>query len=149
MCDIYGYVHNDFYGDVHEDLLCVLYLPTNKTGAELFKSPDSYTSISGQLKLFFCAGICTDGAAAMTGRLSDLTAPIKEVAHESKSEHSVIHRDMLPCQKMRPEFNSILIDVAKVINHTKAHAFKSRLFEQLCEKMNAEHRSLFLYTEIR
>ena len=52
--------------DVHEELLCALYLPTNKTGAELFKSSDSYESLSGQLKLSFCAGICTDGAATIT-----------------------------------------------------------------------------------
>ena len=101
------------------------------------------------IKLFFCAGICTDGAAAMTGRLFDLNARTKEVAPESKSTHSVIHRDMLPSQKMTPEFNSVLIDVVKVINYIKAHVFNSRLFEQLCEKMNAEHRRLLLYKEIR
>ena len=134
------YVRYFYQEYVHEDLLCVLYLPTNKTRAEQFKSPDSYTSISGQLKLFFCAGICTDGAAAMTGRLSDLTARIKKITLESKSPHSVIHRDMLPSQKMTPEFNSVLIDVVKVINHIKAHVFNLRLFEQVCEKMNAEHR---------
>ena len=55
------YIHQ---GDLHEDVLCVLSLPTKTTGEELFKSLDGF--ISGQLQWSFCVGICTDGAAAMT-----------------------------------------------------------------------------------
>ncbi|GFX24837.1 SCAN domain-containing protein 3 [Trichonephila clavipes] len=73
--------------DVHEDILFALSLPTNTTGADLFESLDGY--ISRQLKWSFCVGICTDGAAAMTGRLSGLTARMKEVAPESESTHCV------------------------------------------------------------
>ncbi|XP_071036460.1 protein FAM200A-like [Parasteatoda tepidariorum] len=132
---------------MHEDLLCALTLPTNTTGAELFKSLDGY--ISRQLKWPFCVGISTDGAAAMTGCLSGLTARIKEVAPENEATHSLIHREVLASRKMSPEFNSVLIDVVKVINYIKAHAFNSHLFEQLCEEMDAEYRCLLLYTEIR
>uniref|UniRef100_A0A9J7YFM2 Uncharacterized protein n=1 Tax=Cyprinus carpio carpio TaxID=630221 RepID=A0A9J7YFM2_CYPCA len=45
-------------------------------------------------EMSFCVGICTDGAAAMTGRLSGLTARIKEVAPECESMHCVINRDI-------------------------------------------------------
>ncbi|KAM9313622.1 SCAN domain-containing protein 3-like [Gastrophryne carolinensis] len=141
------YVRYIYQEDVHEDLLCALSLPTTTTGAELFKALDGY--ISGQLKWSFCVGICRDGAAAMIGRLSGLTARIKEVAPESESTHCIIHREMLASRKMSPELNSVLIDVVKVINHIKAHALNSCLFEQLCEEMEAEHRCLLLYTEIR
>lgn len=141
------YVRYLYQEDMHEDLLCALSLPTNTTGAELFKSLDGY--ISGQLKWSFCVGICTDGAAAMTGRLSGLIARIKEVAPECESTHCLIHREMLASRKMSPEFNSVLIDVVKVINYIKAHALNSRLFEQLCEEMDAEYRCLLLYTEVR
>ena len=89
--------------------------------------------ISEQLKWFSCVGISTGAAAAMTGRLSDLTARIKEFAPESESIHCVICRKMLASRKISQEFNSVLIDVAKVITHIKAHAFNSGLFEQLCE----------------
>ena len=58
------YVRYLYQEDVHEDLLCVLSLPTSTTGIELFKSLDGY--MSGQLKWTVCVGICTDGAAAMT-----------------------------------------------------------------------------------
>nr|XP_042908066.1 SCAN domain-containing protein 3-like [Parasteatoda tepidariorum] len=141
------YVRYLYQEDVHEDSLCALSLPTNTTGAELLKSLDGY--ISRQLKWSFCIGICTDGAAAMTGRLSGLTSRIKEVAPESEATHCLIHREVLASRKMSPEFNSVLIDVVKVINYIKAHALNSRLFEQLCEEMDAEYRCLLLYTEIR
>ena len=45
------YVRYLYQEDVHEDLLCALFLPINTTGSELFKSPDGY--ISGQLKGLF------------------------------------------------------------------------------------------------
>ena len=44
---------------------------------------------------------------------------------------------------------SLIIDVVKVINHIKAHALNSRLFEQLREENDAPHRLLLLNTEIR
>ncbi|GFS30841.1 zinc finger MYM-type protein 6 [Trichonephila inaurata madagascariensis] len=83
-----AYVRYLYQENVHEDL-CALPLPTNTTGAELFKSLDSY--ISRQLKWSFCVGICTDGAAAMTRRLSGLTARIKEVAPEKKKSPLAAH----------------------------------------------------------
>lgn len=52
-------------------------------------------------------------------------------------------------KKTSPELNSVLQDVIEVINHIKVHALNSRLFEQLCEEMDAEHRRLLLYTEMR
>ena len=82
---------------MHEDMLCALLLPTNSTAAELFKSLNDY--ISGKLNWSFCVGICTDGVAAMTGRLSGFTTWVKEVASECESTHCVIHREMLTSQK--------------------------------------------------
>lgn len=87
------YVRYIYQEDVHGDMLCALSLPTKTIAAELLKSLDDY--ISGKLKWSFCVGICTDGAAAMTGRLSGLTTRIKEVAPECESPHCVIHREML------------------------------------------------------
>ncbi|XP_073405931.1 SCAN domain-containing protein 3-like [Dendrobates tinctorius] len=141
------YVRYIFQEDVHEDMLCALLLAANTTGAELFKSLDDY--ISGKLNWSFCVGICTDGAAAMTGRFSGLTTRVKQVASECESTHCVIHREMLASRKMSPELNTVLQDVIKVINHIKAYALNSRLFEQLCEEMDAEHKRLLLHTEVR
>lgn len=68
-------------------------------------------------------------AAAIPGRLSSLTARNKEVVPESESTHCIIHREMLASRRMSPEFNSVLIDAVKVINHIKAHGRNSGLFE--------------------
>ncbi|GFQ91484.1 SCAN domain-containing protein 3 [Trichonephila clavata] len=50
---------------------------------------------------------------------------------------------------MSPEFNIVLINVVKIINYIKSYALNSRLFEQLCEEMEAEYICLLLYIEIR
>ena len=51
-------------------------------------------------------------------------------------------------KKMPPELN-VLQDVIKILNHISVHALNSCLFSQLCEKMDAEHTRLLLYTEVR
>ena len=93
---------------MHEDTLCALLLATNTVAAELFKSLNDY--ISGKLNRSFCVGICTDGVAAMTGRLSGFTTRVQEVASECESTHCVIHREMLASRKMSPELNNVLQD---------------------------------------
>ena len=135
-----------FQEDMHEDMLCALLLPTNTTTAELLKSLNDYTS--GKLNWSFCVGICIEGAAAMTGRLSGFTTWVKEVASECESI-LVIPREMLASQKMSPELNNFLQDVIKIINHVKVHALNSCLLTLLCEEMDAEHTGLLLYTEVR
>ena len=136
-----------FQEDMHEDKLCALLWPTNTTATELFKSLNNY--ISGKLNWSFCVGICTDGAAAMIGRLSGFTTQVKEVASECEFPHCVIHRELLASWKMLPELNNILQDVIKIINHIEVHVLNSRLFVWLCKEMDAEHTRLLLYTEVR
>ena len=81
--------------------------------AELFKSLNDY--ISGKLNWSFCVGICTDRAAATTGRLSGFTTRVEEVASECESTHCVVHGEMLASRKMSPELNNVLQDVIKII----------------------------------
>ena len=134
--------------DVHEDRLCALYLPKkNTTASELFKALNEY--FTGKINWSFCVGLCTDGAAAMIGRLSGLTARIKEVAPECEGTHCVIHRKMLTSRKISPELHSVFNDVVITINLKKVHALNTRLFEQICEDMDVEHKCLLLLTEVR
>ena len=55
---------------------------------------------------------------------------------------------MLASLKMSPELN-VFQEVVKSINHIKVRALSSRLFMQLCEEMDAEHKRLLLYIEMR
>ena len=99
--------------------------------------------------MVFYVGICTDGAAVLTGRLSGLSVWKKKVELESESTHCIIQREMLASQKMTPELNSVLNDIVNVINHIKLHARNSGLLQQLCEEIVANHRHLLLYSEMR
>lgn len=129
MCNIY--IYQEYQEDVHEDMLCALLLPSNTTGTQLFKSLNDY--ISGKLNWSFCVGICTDGAAAMTGRISGLIAQVKKVAPVSFTGKCWLAEKL----------NSVLNDAIKVINYIKANSLNSCLFEQFCEEMDASltHRS--------
>lgn len=140
------YVRYIYQEDVHEDMLCALLLPTNTTNADC---SSCWMVIYQENWNGPRVGICTDWPAAMIGQLSFLTAWIKKVAPNCNSIHCIIYREMLANQKMPPELNSMLNDIVNVINHIKAQALNPCLFEQLCEELNAEHRHLLLYIEIR
>ena len=100
--------------DIHEDILCALLLPKNTTASELFKAVKNYF-IEKEINWLFCVGVCTDGAAAMIGRLSGLTVRIKEVAPECEATHCVIHREMLASRKISPELHIVYTDVVILI----------------------------------
>lgn len=103
--------------DVHENLLCALFLPTNTTGAELFQVT-GWLYIRTTKMVILCRHMhrrscCHDWT------LSGLTGRIKEVAPESESMHCIIHREMLASRKISPEFNSVLLDVVKLLTTSK------------------------------
>ena len=100
--------------------------------------------IPGRLNWSFCVGVCTEGAAAMTGRLSGLITRIKAVAFEF-----IIHNEMLVTRKLSTELNSVLQDVIEVIKSIKAHNINSRQFNLLCEEIDVENKRLLLFTEVR
>ena len=75
----------------------------------------------------------------MIGSLSGLTVRIKEVVPECEATHCVIHREMLASRKISPGLHSVFHDIVKMINLIKAHVVNTRLFEHLCEGMDAEH----------
>ena len=85
----------------------------------------------------------------MIGGLSGLTVRIKDVVPECETTHCVIHREMLASRKISSELHSVFNNVIKMINLIKAHALKTRLFEQICEDMDVEHKLVLLHTEVR
>jgi len=93
-------------------------LAKNTTASELFKSLNKY--FTGKLNWSFCVSVCTDGAAAMIGSLSGLTARIKEVAPECEATRCVIHREMLRSRKISPELHSVFPDIVKMIDLIKS-----------------------------
>lgn len=59
--------------------------------AELF---NCFGGVPGKWNWTFCVNVCTDGAAAMTGRLSGFTI-CKNVALECEATQCVIHENFL------------------------------------------------------
>jgi hypothetical protein len=67
-----------------------------------------------------CVGVCTDGAACLTGRNSGLVTKIKDMAANNLlSTHCYIHRQNLASKRMVPELNEVLRQSVKIINYIK------------------------------
>lgn len=104
---IYVRFIDDTLNDIKEEFLCTLKLKTVTTADEIFKTMNSYM-ISKNINWASCIGICTDGAASMTGIHSGLVSHVKKVAHAHLiSTHCFIHREQLAVKDMGENFNDI------------------------------------------
>ncbi|XP_003801892.1 SCAN domain-containing protein 3 isoform X1 [Otolemur garnettii] len=138
--------HND---DIKEEFFFSASLPTNTTSSELYEAVKNYIVNKCGLEFKFCVGVCSDGAASMTGKHSEVVTQIKELAPECKTTHCFIHRESLAMKKVSADLNSVLTDIVKIVNYVKSNALNSRLFSLLCDNMEADHKQLLLHAEIR
>ena len=67
-------------GELQKELLCSLNLPGRTTSFEIFTALDSYF-LKHEIEWKKCIGICTDGAANMTGHRAGVVAKVKNVSH--------------------------------------------------------------------
>jgi len=78
--------------DMKEDILSVSELPTHTTTSEVFKVLNGFIE-ERSLEWKNCVGVCTDGAACLTGRNSGLVTKIKDMAGNNLlSTHSYTNR---------------------------------------------------------
>ncbi|XP_011280330.2 SCAN domain-containing protein 3 isoform X1 [Felis catus] len=143
------YVRFEHDDDIKEEFFFSASLPTNTTSSELCEAVKNYVVNKCGLEFQFCVGLCSDGAASMTGRRSEVVAQIKELAPECKITHCFIHREGLAMKKISAELNSVLTDTVKIVNYVKSNALNSRLFSLLCDNMEADHKQLLLHAEMR
>ena len=102
-----------------EDILSVSELPTHTTSDEIFKVLNGFIE-ERDLEKKNCAGVCTDGAACLTGRNSGLVTKVKDMAENNLlSTHCYIHRQNPASKKMAPDLNEVLSQSVKIINYTK------------------------------
>lgn len=73
-----------------EELLFCKALESRTTGKEIFQVLDEYIDSNG-LDWSRCVGVCSDGAAAMTGKNSGVTALIKQKAPNVAFTHCMLH----------------------------------------------------------
>ncbi|XP_039107679.1 zinc finger MYM-type protein 6 isoform X1 [Hyaena hyaena] len=135
--------------DIKEELLCCIEMPSQITGFEIFDLINKYID-SKSLNWKHCVGLCTDGAASMTGRCSGLRAKIQEIATNTVAfTHCFIHREHLAAEKLSPCLHKILLQSAQILSFIKSNASDSRMLTILYEEMGSEHVNLSLHAEVR
>ncbi|KAM8790029.1 zinc finger MYM-type protein 6 isoform 3-T6 [Rhynchonycteris naso] len=142
------FIDNDC-SDIKEELLCCIEMPSQISGFEIFELINKYIA-SKSLNWKHCVGLCTDGAASMTGRYSGLKAKIQEVAMNTVAfTHCCIHREHLAAEKLSPCLHEILLQSAQILSFIKSNALNSRMLMILCEEMGSEHMNLPLHAEVQ
>ena len=135
--------------DFKEELLCCINLPGRTTGSEIFTLLNKYFS-EKQIDWRNCVGVCTDGAANMTGYRSGKVAKIKEIARkEMLFTHCIIHREYLASKKVSPDLKNVLNIAVKIVIAIRSRPLNSRLFQTLCESVDSQHDHLLLHAEVR
>ncbi|KAK2720020.1 hypothetical protein QYM36_004059 [Artemia franciscana] len=134
--------------DIRENIVFCQNLQSRTTGEELFKVIDKFFAEGGIL-WDWCLSVCSDGAAALTGKDNGLMAWIRNKNPKVKWLHCIIHRQALASKRMNAHLHETLNEAVKVINFIKARPLNSRMFKLLCQEMGSEHQHLLLHTEVR
>ncbi|KAK2706409.1 hypothetical protein QYM36_016453 [Artemia franciscana] len=134
--------------DIRENILFCQNLQSRTTGEELFKAIDKFFAEGGIL-WDWCLSVCSDGAAALTGKNNRLMAWIRKKNPKVKWLHCIIHRQALASKRMNAHLHETLNEAVKVINFIKARPLNSRMFKLLCQEMGSKHQHLLLHTEVR
>ena len=103
-----------------------------------------------QLELLWerCVGICTNGAASMTGKYSGSVARIREKVSNIIQTHCMIHREVLVGKNFTQSLSEVLSSCVKIVNSIKACPLQSRMFSNLYDKLGLEHLSFLFHTEV-
>ncbi|KAK2716898.1 hypothetical protein QYM36_007143 [Artemia franciscana] len=116
--------------DIRENILFCQNLQSRTTGEELFKVIDKFFAEGGIL-WDWCLSVCSDGAAALTGKNNGLMAWIRKKNPKVKWLHCIIHRQALPSKRMNAHLHKTLNEAVKVINFIEARPLNSRMFKLL------------------
>jgi len=91
-----------------------------------------------------CVGVCTDGAAAMTGHTAGFQGRVKSASDAPITfTHCMIHREVLVAKNLSPNLDTVAQVAVKVINFIKNRALNTRLFANLCDEMEIELQHTF------
>ena len=135
-------------GKIHDDLLFCKELPTRTTASEVMRCLDSHFTNKGiDWKKY--VGVCTDGAASMTGIHNGVVKQILDKAENAKWTHCFLHRQNLASRQMSPELHKVLSIAVKTMNYIKKNALHSRCFAALCDRLDSDHLQLLYHCEVR
>lgn len=144
-----GFVRYPHENQITESIFCCCALPERTTGEQIFFAIDDKMK-DMELEWTSVIGICTDGAAAMTGKMKGLAKRISDVANtDFESNHCILHRETLASKSLPKELSATLTSAVKMINNIKMKPLQSRIFAKICAESESEHDSLLLHTEVR
>ncbi len=108
------YVWYVWKGEIVEDLLCCLTLPSSTSAAHIFEELNAFMTKCG-LEWVNCKGIITsDGATNITGKNSGVVRRIKDAAGQNIVwNHCFIHREALASKGIPPELEVVMRDIVK------------------------------------
>ena len=148
MVHLLAYVRYVYNHDIDEDLLFCQPLHGRTTGMDIFQTVDDFFKEEGLLWTD-CVGVCTDGAAAMTGHTAGFHARVRSASDTPVTfTHCMIHREALVAKKILPDLNAVVQDAVKVINSIKSRALNTGIFANLCDEMESEFTTHLLHCEI-
>lgn len=144
-----GFVRFPNDGKIIEELFCYCALPERTTSEQIFAAINQ-KMLDYDLNWKCVVGLCTDGAAAMTGSKSGLAKRVADHAHDDFiSLHCVLHREALASKHLSTELNTTLNQTVKMINNIKSNSTHHRIFKRICHEMDSEHETLLLHADIR
>ena len=133
---------------LEEEFLFCRALETTTRGEDIFALVDSFMKEEG-LEWNNCSSICTDGAPAMLGSRKGFTARVKEINPNVMTSHCFVHQENLASHRLSTELGNVMQDVIHIVNFIKSKSLNSRLFGKLCENLNAEHKHLIYFSNVR
>ncbi|XP_072380934.1 zinc finger BED domain-containing protein 5-like [Diabrotica undecimpunctata] len=130
-----------------EELLMCEELKSYATGEEIFKAIHEYIR-RNDIEWSKCVDICSDGAAAMVGKIRGAVSRITVVAENASRSHCILHRHSLETKKMPQDLKDVLDGSVKIINHVKSRPLQARLLKLTAEDMGMDHFNFLLHTEV-
>ena len=142
------FVRYIYKSDFKEEFLFCEHLDSQTRGIDIYRKLHSFIEHEG-LKYENLLAICTDGAPAMLGCRSGFMKHVKESAPHVIGNHCMIHREALASKTLPDSLKCVFLVAIKMVNHIKSSALNTRLFQNLCLNMNADHKILLYHTEVR
>jgi hypothetical protein len=86
---------------------------------------------------------CTDGYK------KSFQSEVQTIGPHVNFIYCIIHKEALASRDLEPKLHSVLQGAVKVVNFVKVHPLNSLLFAVFCEEMQADHKPLYLHSEVR
>jgi hypothetical protein len=137
--------------NVFEELLQLCSLKGTTTGEDLFRHLEQ-ALVSMQLPWEKLVSVTTDGGRNMSGQNKGLVGRIKTKLAEIGCDmplffHCIVHQEALCCKVLA--WKEVMDIVISTVNYIRKNGLTHRQFQQFLSDMEADHRDVLYYSEVR